>query len=244
MSSESTSIIDRLRAVRERIAAAERLAGREVGAVELVAVSKTVPVEVIRDAIAAGQRSFGENYVQELRRKYEGLAIADLHLHLIGPLQRNKVRKAVRAAGVIETVDSKELARAIAADAAAIGKRQQVMVQINISGEQSKSGVVPEDALLLCSEIIADRSLELCGLMAIGAYVPETEPLERRRADFVALRSLRDRISANLGVPLGLSMGMSHDYELAIQEGATVVRVGSALFGERPRKVTGAHVGG
>ena len=209
-----------LRSVRERIEAASRRAGRDAGAVTLVAVSKTFPADAVELAIAAGATHVGENRVQETREK-KPLVRAAARWHLIGHLQSNKVKDAVELFDVIESVDSAELAARLARSAQSIGKRQEILLQVNIGREPQKSGADPEVVPELVRTIGAMASLSLRGLMAIP-------PVGDSRLHFRALRALRD--SAGLE---HLSMGMSADYEIAVEEGATIVRVGSAIFGSR-----------
>lgn len=219
-----------LDAVRERMAAAALRAGRQPGDIQLLAVSKTVPVEVLERAIQAGIRSFGENRVQELEGKAPVLP-GDLDWHLIGPLQKNKVRRVLSLAGSIHSVDSLELAQRIDRIAEEEGRRPVVYWQVNVGDEASKSGFSAEE-LCRCAEALAAlRHQRVAGLMAIPPFVPD--PWDARH-HFRQLRELRDALETQLGWSLpGLSMGMSHDFEVAIEEGATVVRVGSALFGAR-----------
>jgi pyridoxal phosphate enzyme (YggS family) len=218
------ALATRLRDVHARIERAAREAGRDPGGITLVAVSKTVPAAAVAAAIAAGQRAFGENRVQEAVAKYPALKEAhpELELHLIGPLQTNKVRDAVHLFDVIQTVDRDKLARALAVEMDKAGRRPQCFVQVNVGEEPQKAGVLPED-----SDALIDRcralGLAVDGLMCIP-------PLDEPPAPFFAL--LRT-IARRNGVA-GLSMGMSGDYETAIRLGATHVRVGTAIFGPRP----------
>jgi len=213
-----------LQAVRAEIAAAAQSAAREPNDVTLVAVSKTVPPERIRPALQAGQRIFGENRVQEAEAKWPSLRaeFPDVTLHLIGPLQTNKVRKAVELFDVIETVDRPKLARALAKEMAAVRRRPDVFVQVNTGAELQKAGVLPEDADAFIRACIDDHGLPVTGLMCIPP-VNEEPALH-----FGLLREIARR--NNLA---GLSMGMSADYPVAIQFGATHVRVGTAIFGAR-----------
>jgi len=213
-----------LQAVRAEIAAAAQSAAREPNDVTLVAVSKTVPPERIRPALQAGQRIFGENRVQEAEAKWPSLRaeFPDVTLHLIGPLQTNKVRKAVELFDVIETVDRPKLARALAKEMAAVRRRPDVFVQVNTGAELQKAGVLPEDADAFIRACIDDHGLPVTGLMCIP-------PVDEEPAlHFGLLREIARR--NNLA---GLSMGMSADYPVAIQFGATHVRVGTAIFGAR-----------
>ena len=232
-------IKEQLQIVNDRIQAACLRVGREPSAVKLIAVTKTFPVDVIREGLACGQVLFGENYVQEAQGKVSelGETAKGIELHLIGPLQRNKVKAAVGLFSLIHTVDRIELAREIQKVAEGRGVRQPVLMQINISGEESKSGVSAEEAAELGREILGMPNLSLRGLMSIGSFVPESATEEARRREFRMLSVLRDKLEGELKVKLPeLSMGMSHDFELAVEEGATLVRVGSLIFGEREKR--------
>jgi PLP dependent protein len=219
-----SEIAARLAEVRGRIRAACARVSRPAADVTLVAVSKTHPVSAIREAYAAGQRVFGENYVQELTEKAEALAeLPDVSLHFIGHLQRNKVREVLRARAVIETLDSARLADELAKRAE--GVRVPVLVQVNVAGEAQKSGCTVAELPALIAHVRALSSLELRGLMTIPPL--EAEP-EANRPRFRALRELAKAHSL-----ADLSMGMSADLEVAVEEGATLVRVGTAIFGAR-----------
>jgi pyridoxal phosphate enzyme (YggS family) len=219
----------RLGKVSEAIAVAAQKAGRDPAEIELVAVSKTQPVEAIAEALRAGVVLFGENKVQEARGKIEELGRGTWHL--IGHLQTNKAKDAVRLFDSIDSVDRAELAREINLRADSLGKTQNVLLQVNIAGESTKFGCAPEAARALAEEINALPRLALRGLMAIAPYTPDAE---KSRTHFAALRDLRERIQTDTGLDLPvLSMGMSGDFAVAIEEGATQVRVGTALFGER-----------
>jgi len=230
-------IAQRLSDVRERIAAAARRSGREPDEVRLIAVSKRQPVERIAAAVAAGVRDLGENLVQEARDKRDAVLAAigaapAPRWHLIGTLQRNKAALAVRLFDSIETVDRIALAQALAKRASQAGRTLPVMLQVNISCEPQKGGIAPEQAgelLAACAEL---EPLRVVGLMAIPAAV---ETAELSRPAFAQLRALRDTLRNEPGGAAleQLSMGMSSDYEVAIEEGATSVRVGTAVFGER-----------
>jgi len=221
--------------VRERIARAARAAGRSPGAVRLLAVSKTFPPEAVRAVHALGQREFGENYVQESTVKMDALAdLADIEWHLIGPLQGNKTRIAAARFAWVHTIDRLKIAERLCAARAPEAPPLQVCVQVNVSGEGTKSGVPPADALGLAKALAALPRLRLRGIMG----VPEpTDDAARRRAQFRLLRECLDACKA-AGLPVDtLSMGMSADLEDAIAEGATIVRVGTAIFGPRDRAV-------
>jgi pyridoxal phosphate enzyme (YggS family) len=224
-----TQIAKNLAEVRNRIIAAAQRAGRDPGQVHLVAVSKTIPLEIIREAVAAGQRLFGENYLQEARGKVEALGEA-ASWHFIGHLQSNKAKAAVELFELTHGVDRLKLAQALNAAAAQMGKVQKILMQINLAGEASKSGASPEAAPQLLRQIGQLPHLRVLGLMTMPPFL---EP-EAVRPYFRALRELRDRLQDLSGQPLPeLSMGMSGDFEVAIEEGATLVRVGTAIFGSR-----------
>jgi pyridoxal phosphate enzyme (YggS family) len=222
------TVAERLGAVRAKIAAAAARAGRPPEGVRLLAVSKTKPEALIRAAYAAGQRDFGENYVQELVAKAPALAdLPDLRWHVIGPLQRNKVKQVVPVAALVHTVDRAELASELDKRAAAAGRVVAVLLEVNVSGEASKAGCSPDAAHRLADAVRALPHLRLAGLMTIP---PDSGEREQARPFFAALRELRGRLGGDLAE---LSMGMSQDFEIAIEEGATIVRVGTAIFGAR-----------
>jgi hypothetical protein len=223
-------IAARLEEVRARIAEAAARAGRP-GAVRLLAVSKNKPAEAIRAAYAAGQREFGENYAQELAQKAEALRDLDgIVWHFIGRLQRNKARQVAAIARVVHTVDRVELATELGKRAPA-GVRLRVLVEVNVSGETSKGGCAPGELGAVLAAIHAAPSLEAAGLMTIP---PDTEDPGEARPFFAALRALRDAHGGAAALP-ELSMGMTHDHVVAIEEGATLVRIGTAIFGARAR---------
>ena len=218
-------------AVRERVRRACDRAGRDEGEVRIVAVSKTVAIERIRQLADHGHTLFGENKVQEALEKIPRLE-REAHWHMIGHLQRNKARHAVGVFELIHAVDTANLATEIDRRAAAAGLRQAVLVQVNLSREESKHGADTRDLPALLDACGALKSVELRGLMTVPP--PVGRPEESRRW-FRELRELRDRESARAGLPLPeLSMGMTDDFEIAVEEGATLVRVGRAIFGERP----------
>ncbi|HLK34590.1 MAG TPA: YggS family pyridoxal phosphate-dependent enzyme [Terriglobales bacterium] len=225
-------------AVRERIVAAARRAHRRPEEIALMAVSKTFPPQAIREAYNAGQRLFGENRVQEFAGKAAALAdLAGAEWHLIGHLQSNKAAKAAELFAAVESVDSLRVAEKLNAAAEKIGKRLPVLIEINIGAETAKSGATPDSPQLeqLLAAISRLDALELYGLMTIP---PFTDDPQQARPYFRRLRELRDQIAARRlpGVNLEvLSMGMSHDFEVAIEEGSTCIRVGTAIFGERPK---------
>ncbi|MGY8525924.1 YggS family pyridoxal phosphate-dependent enzyme [Paracidovorax citrulli] len=222
-----------LQAVRLRLAAAEQQAGRAAGSAALLAVSKTFPPEAVREAFEAGQHAFGENYVQEGVDKIAALsALRDqLQWHFIGPLQSNKTRTVAEQFDWVHSVDRLRIAQRLSAQRPAALPPLQVCLQVNISGEASKSGVAPHEVLALAREIAGLPNLTLRGLMAIPE--PADDPQAQRRP-FAALRALLDSLRAE-GLALDtLSMGMSADLEAAVAEGATIVRIGTAIFGARP----------
>ena len=232
--SDASSLKANIDAVRARIRGAAEAAGRDPSAVRLVAVSKTVPAERVRAAAAAGVGLLGENYIQEARDKVAALADLPVSWHFIGHLQRNKAKYAVRLFDLIHSVDALKLARELDKEAAKRGKVQDVLIQVNTGKEASKSGVHAEEALALVREAGRLEHLAVRGLMTLPPYFDAPEKV---RPYFRGLRRLRDRIAAEAlpGVSMEeLSMGMTGDFEAAVQEGATLVRIGTAIFGERP----------
>ena len=224
-----SQIAQNLAEVRRRINAAAQRAGRDLAAVRLLAVSKTMPVELIRQAVAADQRLFGENYLQEARPKIEALGQA-ANWHFIGHLQSKKAKAVVALFELIHGVDRLKLALALDAAAAQMGKVQDILIQVNLAEEATKSGVAPEAAPELLREISRLPHLRVMGLMTMPPFLAP----EAVRPYFRALRELRDRLTDLSGHSLPeLSMGMSSDFEVAIEEGATLVRVGTAIFGSR-----------
>jgi PLP dependent protein len=231
VSSHSGSLSQALQAVCGRIAAAARAAGRDPAGVTLLAVSKTFPSAALREAHAAGQRAFGENYAQEGAAKRAELAdLPDLRLVLIGPLQSNKARLAAETFDAVESVDRMKIAERLSVSRPPDRSQFDVLVQVNISGEATKSGCAPQDAVALATAIARLPRLRLTGFMGIAE---PTEVVAKQREQFAVLRRCRDEARrAGLDAPV-LSMGMSADMEAAIAEGATEVRVGTAIFGAR-----------
>jgi PLP dependent protein len=224
------SIAENLEAIRERVAAAAGRAGRTLADVELLAVSKTFPPEAIQEAVDAGQRVFGENKVQELLAKQPLLA-SKLRWHLIGHLQSNKVRKVLPIAEVIHGVDSLDLAKDIDRIGTELGLRPKVFLEVNLAAESTKHGFKPDELKRQLDDLYTLERIEIQGLMCIPPFDANAEHTRRY---FVTLRALRDELEKVGGAPLPkLSMGMSHDFEVAIEEGSTIVRVGSAIFGTR-----------
>jgi len=228
----ATDIRANLEAVRERIGRAAERAERDPGDVTLVGASKKVPVERIELALEAGLHHLGENFVQEAMPKHDAIG-ERATWHFIGHLQRNKVKYVLLRFDVIESLDSERLAREIDKRARQAGRRMRVLLQADVGDETTKFGVPPEQADELAGLIQGLDGLELAGLMAMP---PLTSDPQDARHYFVALRELRDSIEANHpGMKLPhLSMGMTHDFEVAIEEGATIVRVGTGIFGPRP----------
>ena len=222
--SENTA--ENLREVRNQIEKAVKAVGREASSVRLVAISKTFGAESIRPVLAAGQRVFGENRVQEAKAKWPELRaeFPDIELHLVGPLQTNKAKDAVELFDVIQTVDRSKLAAELAKEIQKAGNSPQLFVQVNTGAEPQKAGVLPEDTDAFIKECRETFSLNIVGLMCIP-------PMEEAPAPHFALTK---KIAERNGLKL-LSMGMSADYETAINMGATHVRVGSAIFGTRPK---------
>jgi len=225
-----------LQRVQERIAAAAARAGRKPGDVTLVAVSKTFPPEAVLDAYAAGQRHFGENRVQEAADKVPAIRpqAPDAQFHLIGHLQRNKVKEAVELFSLIHSVDSFRLAEALSRRSESLGRRMPILLELNLSGEESKTGMRMDDSAAFWPEveqICALPGLQPQGLMTIAAVSAQGEDA---RPTFRRLHELRSEMATRCGGAWPqLSMGMSSDYEVAIEEGATLVRIGRAIFGER-----------
>jgi len=224
------SISENLRIVRSKIDQASKRAGREASSVKLVAATKDVPINLIEEAIKAGITDIGENRIQEAKAKYDTLKQYPVTWHMIGHLQTNKVREAVKMFNVIESVDSEKLAKEISDKSAG---QMEVFMEVNTSGEESKFGIDPEAAINLARFISTQPNLKLSGLMTIG---PNTGIESDIRKSFKFLVSLKDQIKElNLpGLELKyLSMGMSDDFEIAIEEGSNLVRIGRAIFGKR-----------
>ena len=228
------SLAENLASIQKRMAAAGGRAGRDPASVTLLAVSKGQPPEVVRAAADLGLSLFGENKVQEAKAKI-GLCPGRLRWHMIGHLQSNKCRDAVHFFSMIEGVDSLALAQEIHKCADKQAKTMPILLEINIAGEASKFGYKPEAVLADLDAINALRRVELHGFMTIAPWSPEPE---KARPIFRQLRELKERCEQRMGVPLPvLSMGMSGDFEVAIEEGATLVRVGTLLFGTRPKAI-------
>jgi PLP dependent protein len=227
------AIPDRLAEVRARIARAAARAGRDPSSVRLVAVSKTFSADHVRAAAAAGQADFGENKVQEALGKIDAVANASLRWHLIGHLQTNKAKKAAARFAVIQSVDSVALVEKVSDGAAAADRVVEVLIQVDLAGEATKFGATEDELPAIIRATQSTTAIRMIGLMAIP---PAVDDPEEARPYFSRLRSVRDRLLER-GAPTAslreLSMGMSHDFEVAVEEGATIVRIGSAIFGAR-----------
>ncbi len=224
----SLDIAGNIGRIRERIERACESAGRDPREVELVAVSKAHPVDVIRAAYDAGLRVFGENYAQELAEKADALAdLSGLRWRFIGHLQRNKIKLVERARATVDTVDTIRLAEALSTRAQTGGYTTEVLIQVNVGGETQKSGCAPEDTAPLVAAMRRLPGIALRGLMTVA---PHFEDPKDARVCFAALRRLAEQHALET-----LSMGMTHDFDQAVAEGATMVRIGTALFGERTR---------
>ena len=227
------SLEHRLAKIRERIDAAARIAGRNPSSIRLVAVSKTFPIDAVREAYAAGQRDFGENRVQEALQKISASADLKIRWHLLGHLQTNKARKAAPAFATIQSIDSLELLEKVDRAAADAGTAPELLIQVDLAGEETKFGAPPDEARRILDRAMRCTAARVTGLMTLP---PVPDSPEDARPFFRQLRELRDRWIAE-GVPgtmLGeLSMGMSQDFEVGVEEGATIVRVGTAIFGSR-----------
>lgn len=232
-------IADNVAEVKERIAKAAARAGRDPGAITLVAVSKTHPVEAVREALGAGITDFGENKVQEAVAKFGGLAgpgaVPEFRRHLVGHLQTNKAKIAVREFDLIHAVDSLRLATELDRHAAAAGRACSVLLEANVSGEESKFGFTPGALEAEFEAMTRLPSLRVEGLMTMAPFVDDESVLRRV---FGALKSLSDKLgdrAERIGTHFGheLSMGMTNDFEIAVEEGSTMVRVGTAIFGRR-----------
>lgn len=227
------SIADRLTEIRQRIDAAARSAGRDPSSVRLVAVSKTFPIDAVREAWQAGHRDFGENRVQEALQKIDASTDLEIRWHLLGHLQANKARKAATAFSTIQSVDSIELLEKLDRSAAEAGASPELLIQVDLAGEATKFGAPPDAARRILDAAARCTAVRVTGLMTLP---PVPDIPEDSRPWFRRLREMRDAWLA-AGVPariLGeLSMGMSQDFEVGVEEGATIVRVGTAIFGSR-----------
>ena len=223
----------RIEQVKKRINDAAEACKRQMVPVRLVAVSKTMPAEVVRDAIEAGLLELGENYIQEAKEKINALATYPVTWHFIGHLQSNKAKYAIRLFDLIHSVDSLKLAQELNKYAKKIDKIQAILIQVNVAKEASKSGVYVEDTLDLIKEISRLENIAVKGLMTMPPFFNAPE---KARPYFTALRKLRDQVKMEAICNISmdeLSMGMTGDFETAIEEGATIVRIGTAIFGDR-----------
>jgi PLP dependent protein len=228
-----TEIAARLNEVRQRLARAAVGAGRQPGDVRLLAVSKTFSLAYVRAAVAAGQTDFGENRVQEALQKIDGSADLKIRWHLIGTLQSNKARKAASTFSAIHSVDSLKLLQQLDTAAADARTTPELLVQVDLAGEATKHGIPPAGAMDVVRAGSRCRAARVVGLMTIPPYFDDPE---KARPYFARLRDLRDTLlkeGLEPGLVRELSMGMSHDFDIAVQEGATIVRLGTAIFGDR-----------
>ncbi len=227
---QGRSIRDNYNALVSDIEEICRKAGRDPGTVRIIAVSKTFPVGTIQAAIDQGITLLGENKVQEAAGKIPELT-GDYTCHMVGHLQSNKARDAVRLFDCIHSIDKIKTVRKVDAEAARAGKKQKILVQVNTSHEESKSGTGEEETLNLVREISDLEHIEIMGLMTMAPFTDEEDPVRR---SFRTLRELMEKVNSTLNLNLSeLSMGMSSDYRIAVEEGATMVRIGSAIFGQR-----------
>lgn len=227
--SPAQSIADNLHKVRDRIEGALARAGRPSGSVRLVAVSKLQPVEAMRAAVAAGVEALGENYVQEAEAKFAALGAGAVERHMIGRLQRNKAGKAAALFDVVQSVDSLELGQALGRRALAAGRPLDVLIEVNAAGEATKAGVAPEGVAELAAGLCEVEGIRLRGLMGMGPLGADEAGTRRC---FAGVRALWEQLPGECRQTL--SLGMTGDFEWAILEGSTMVRVGTAIFGERP----------
>ena len=229
-------VADNLAEVNEKIETAAKRAGRDPKEITLVAVSKTKPVELIEEAIEAGQLDFGENYAQELRDKMKAITDERVRWHFIGHLQKNKAKYVAGKTYEIHSIDRADLAEEIDKRAEKEGQIQRVMLEVNVGEEDTKAGTTEDDAIELAKSLMKLDNIELVGLMTMPPYFDDMEEV---RPYYRKLRALRDNMREKLedehALP-ELSMGLSHDFEVAIEEGATRIRVGTAIFGERERR--------
>ncbi|HUM41448.1 MAG TPA: YggS family pyridoxal phosphate-dependent enzyme [Fervidobacterium sp.] len=216
----------------EKIAFHAEKVGRDPKEIKLVAVTKTHPAEVIRSAYQIGLRSFGENYAQELRDKAKTLAFDDIEWHFIGRIQTNKLKYVVPVAEYIQSVYRKEEMEEIEKIAVRIGKKQKVLIEVNVSGEETKGGIKTDDVQTFVEECLSYRNVEIVGLMTMAPFI---EP-ENTRHYFKKLFALREELRRFYPNIIELSMGMTNDFTVAIEEGSTMLRIGTAIFGEREYK--------
>ncbi|OHD69817.1 MAG: YggS family pyridoxal phosphate enzyme [Spirochaetes bacterium RBG_16_49_21] len=224
------AVIDTYNRIQEELAAIALSQGRPPGAIRIVAVSKNIDPVVMQESIDSGIRLFGENRVQEAKRKIPALS-GDFTVHMIGHLQSNKARDAVELFDCIHSIDTFGTAQKVDLEAGRSGKRQKILIQVNTSGEQTKSGAAPEAAAELARQVLGLEHLELIGLMTMAPFTDDEELIRRC---FRTAKKLKDEINRRLNCELReLSMGMSADYRMAAEEGSTMVRIGTAIFGQR-----------
>ena len=234
MSDRKSELAEHLAQVKEELAEAARSAGRAPGDVSLVAVSKLHPASDVRALFETGQVEFGENYVQEALGKQAELADLAVNWHFIGGLQSNKAKFVAGNFGLVHSVDSRKLAQALHKKASSLGRVQDILIQVNIAGETQKSGINEENLPQLAREVLEMDGVRLVGLMTMPPFFDDPE---RARPVFSRLRELKDDLEKRLGTTLPhLSMGMTGDFVAAVQEGATLVRIGTRIFGSRPPK--------
>ncbi|MGE4299532.1 MAG: YggS family pyridoxal phosphate-dependent enzyme [Desulfovibrionaceae bacterium] len=232
MEHETAALCARRDALLEQVAAAAKRSGRRAADITLLAVSKYQPAQAVAALAACGQTHFSENYIQEALEKMEELHEYELNWHFTGHLQSNKARFAVGRFSLVHTVDSFKLAQALHKRASAQGMRQAVLLQVNIGDETQKAGVAPEALPELAENVAGLSGIEVRGLMCLPPWLEDPEAV---RPSFARLRRLQEDVERRMGMALPeLSMGMSHDFEQAVEEGATIVRIGTALFGPRP----------
>jgi hypothetical protein len=230
-------ISDNLARINERLARAARQSGRDLSEVSLVAVTKSVDVKAIKEAVKAGVRVFGESYIQESTAKIKALKRPSIKWHFIGHLQKNKAKYAVKLFDMIESVDSLSLAKELNKRAEGLDGPLDVLIQVKLAEETTKGGVSPSEVVELAHKVAGLENIALKGLMTIPPY---TEDPEKSRPYFTTLRRIAERVRRERipGVSMSeLSMGMSADFDVAVEEGATIIRIGTALFGERKKSV-------
>jgi pyridoxal phosphate enzyme (YggS family) len=228
---ETDKLRKNLEVVRERMTRAVAKSGRKSGDVRLLAVSKTKPIEMIQAALQMGQHDFGENYAQELRDKAAGIQDSRIRWHFIGSLQRNKVKYLAGKVAMIHSIDSSSLIEEIDKRAKSLDVKVPILLEVKLSEEESKAGINPAGLVLLGEFALDHHRVELKGLMTMPPYFPDPE---QSRPYYIRLRKIKEDLEKRLNQSLPeLSMGMSGDFEVAIEEGATIVRVGTAIFGER-----------
>jgi PLP dependent protein len=230
-------IAENLKNLRKRIEQTCQKCGREVDSVQLIAVSKTFSVDLIKEAIDAGQNDFGENYVQELQEKHKAFTERSLHWHFIGHLQSNKVKYIAEFVDLIHSIDDLNLGKEINKRAERYRRVQDVLVEVHTTDEATKAGIPPEQTIALIKELSQLSHLRVCGLMTMG---PFSDDPNDSRASFRCVADLKKQIDAEgiVNVQMRhLSMGMTHDFEVAIEEGSTLVRIGTAIFGRRTKNL-------